>query len=387
MTQTLAPSNTPSPIRAYFDKALDGEHGWFSWIFGFWLALLVWIVGQNMFAITMFNALSDVDPEGYKEVINRTSQDPAGAIKMLAMAGGGLIAAILGIVSYFVGSGYEHGHKARKPLLIISGLCVGLTGIGLGAMIGSNNPEDVNIITRNIGNSPTIYIAMLLGFPPMIAGLWMAVKLVHKRPFLSLLTATSRFRWGRLFFSMIVFWGVVGCFTILGHITGLNDISVVFDPSRFFTYALISLLLIPVQSATEELVLRGYLNQGLGKYIKNPWIVFVLTSAMFAALHLGNPEAAAGAEQGKYLITMSSYFFFGFFACILTYIDGGLESAIGIHAANNLYASIFLGYENSALPTPTVLHTTLNPSSDAIITLLSMGIVCAILWRYRAKAI
>lgn len=383
MTHTLAPSHSPSPIQAYFSKALTGEHGWFSWVFGFWLAILVWLVGQNLFGFAMFDALAKIDPEGYKEVLSRSAMEPSDALKILGMATGGLILTAIGIVTYFVGASHGKARKAKRSLLVISGICVGLTSIGLGAIIAGNNPQDVEVITRNIGNSKMIYIAMLLGFPPLIGGLWMAVKLVQKRPFLSVLTAASHFRWRRLFFSMIVFWGVVGCFTLLGHLTGLNNISVVFDPSRFFAYALISLLLIPIQSATEEIILRGYLNQGLGKYIKSPWIVFIITSGMFAALHLGNPEAVAGSEDGKALITMSSYFFFGFFACILTYIDGGLESAIGIHAANNLYASIVLGYENSALPTPTVLHTTLNPSSDALITLLSLAIVCAILWRYR----
>ena len=108
---------------------------------------------------------------------------------------------------------------------------------------------------------------------------------------------------------------------------------------------------------------------------------------MFASLHLGNPEAAEGAANGKLLMTMSGYFAFGMFACLLTYIDGGLESAIGVHAANNLYASMIMGYDNSALPTPTVYNTELNPSTDLIFTLIALSLVCLILWKFRSPLV
>jgi len=84
----------------------------------------------------------------------------------------------------------------------------------------------------------------------------------------------------------------------------------VFDPSRFWGFALVSLFFIPLQSATEEIILRGYLNQGLSRIIRNPWIVFFITSAGFAALHLGNPEIAQSGLEGNKLITLSGYFFF-----------------------------------------------------------------------------
>ena len=201
------------------------------------------------------------------------------------------------------------------------------------------------------------------------------------------MTAHTHFRWARVFQSMAVFWAIAGTLTLVAHVMGFNKVEGVFDGSKFFLYATISLALIPLQSATEEIMLRGYLNQGLGKYIRNPWIVFFITSAMFASLHLGNPEAVEGAASGKLLLTMSGYFAFGMFACVLTYIDGGLESAIGVHAANNLYASILLGYDNSALPTPTAFKTGLNANTDLIFTILTLALVCLVLWKFKKPLI
>ncbi len=183
-----------------------------------------------------------------------------------------------------------------------------------------------------------------------------------------------------MFFAMIVVWAIAAILSFIGHISGISKMEFVFDASRFWMYLPITLLFIPLQSATEEIALRGYLNQGLGKYIRNPWIVFFITSAAFASLHLGNPEVAEGTKDTPLLIVMSGYFFFGFFACILTYIDGGLEAAIGMHAANNIFAASIVGYESSALPTPTIFRVGLNTQLDSITTLIALSLVCLIMY-------
>ena len=108
--------------------------------------------------------------------------------------------------------------------------------------------------------------------------------------------------------------------------------------------------------------------------------MFVITSAAFAALHLGNPEVLEGTKDTHLLIVMSGYFFFGFFACVLTYIDGGLEAAIGMHAANNIFAASIVGYESSALPTPTVFRVGLNTQIDSITTIIALSLVCLIMF-------
>ncbi|MCF6274329.1 MAG: CPBP family intramembrane metalloprotease, partial [Robiginitomaculum sp.] len=155
----------------------------------------------------------------------------------------------------------------------------------------------------------------------------------------------------------------------------------------FWKYLPVTLLFIPLQSATEEIALRGYLNQGLGKYIKNPWIVFVVTSAAFASLHLGNPEVAETVKEHSIWVALSGYFLFGMFACVLTYIDGGLETAIGMHAANNMFAAAVVGYDNSALPTPTIFKVGLNTQLDSIMLVVSLSLVCLIMYATRRPLI
>jgi len=115
-------------------------------------------------------------------------------------------------------------------------------------------------------------------------------------------------------------------------------------------------------------------------FLKNKWVVFTITSALFMAMHLANPEAVAGAEKGILPIVMSGYFFFGFAACLMVLMDDGLESAIGVHAGNNTFAALFVNYENSVLPTPSVWQIKAEPVYDSIGTIIILTVVLALLY-------
>jgi len=117
------------------------------------------------------------------------------------------------------------------------------------------------------------------------------------------------------------------------------------DWGSYFKLLFITLLLVPFQAAAEEFLCRGYLNQALIKYLRSPWVVFAITSGGFAALHAWNPEAAG--QMGPYL---ASIFLFGMAMCVLLYFEGGIESAIGAHIANNIFVFGLLGYEDPVLP-------------------------------------
>ena len=117
------------------------------------------------------------------------------------------------------------------------------------------------------------------------------------------------------------------------------------DWAVYLNLLLITLLLVPFQATAEEFLCRGYLNQALIKYLRSPWLVFVITSGGFALLHAWNPEASG--QMGPYL---ASIFLFGMAMCVLLYFEGGIESAIGAHIANNIFVFGLLGYEDPVLP-------------------------------------
>ncbi len=374
------------PIHAYFDQALRGDSSWWTWLAGFWTSIVVWVFASAILGIPMFLLMGFADPETFNAMLADMMTDTGETSGLMGALTGAAYALPVFVILLFLLRDNFSG-TARKIVLAIAGLFAVISFAGIIVQIVAT-PEGANeLLADFIPKSAGVYAFMLLTFPPLIIGLWIALKVIHKRGFKTLMTAHTHFRWNRVFQSMVIFWIVAGSLTLVAHIMGFNKVEGVFDGSKFFLYAAISLMLIPLQSAAEEIMLRGYLNQGLGKYIRNPWIVFFITSAMFASLHLGNPEAAEGAANGKLFITMSSYFLFGMFACVLTYIDGGLESAIGVHAANNLYASVLLGYDNSALPTPTIFKTGLNADTDIIFTVLTLALVCLALWKFKKPLI
>jgi len=266
-----------------------------------------------------------------------------------------------------------------------------LTGIGVAtSMFGliklfplMSDPEANSTLMKSIGVSPAAYMLFLLVFPFTLIALYLGQKFIHKRTVLSLHTAAKKIRWSRGMQAFFLTWIVLGSLTFIGHISGLSPINTNFDAGRFAIYALVSIIFLPMQSGTEEIVFRGYLNQGFAHVLNNKWIAFVITSVLFAAMHLSNPEALKGAEDGILLLTMSSYFLFGFIACLMVWMDDGLESAIGFHAANNTFAAIFVNYEGSVLPTPSLFMATPNTAIDVPISLAAMSLIALILYKTR----
>lgn len=385
MSQTQSPIPRRQPIQLFFAQANHGKNTLFSWVFGFWLIMFAWVLGQIVLAAPLFTAAEAANPEGVAAMMagQQAEMSPRDVFLVLVFGGLGAIAAIISTICGFIAvSGKSREYRALK---IIASIGMAFTGAGFIMMLASSSGEDTKVITDAIADSPMVLLYLLLTFIPLILGTLLVVTQVHKRAFKTVLTAHRVFRWKRVFVAAGLTVCVSAGLMLVTHLIGTNPISYNFDPTRFFKYLPILLLLIPLQSAAEEIVLRGYMNQGLGQYIKNPWIIFAITSALFMSLHLSNPEVTAGAADGSYYLTILSYFAFGMMACVLTYIDGGLESAIGVHVANNLYLSTVMGYDNSALPTPTVFKQASNGSTDMMVGLISMALLITMIYMTRVK--
>ncbi len=174
---------------------------------------------------------------------------------------------------------------------------------------------------------------VLSSFLPMIWALWLVQKKWHKRPWRLLMTAAPAFRWKLL-------WASGGIYLLLLVVLLLiewlmadpAEFTWVYNPQTYWPFLLVTLLMVPFQAASEEMLFRGYLGQLLARFFKNKWLVYLITSGMFASLHFYNPEAEADLEL--YLILI---FAFGLMACVLTHFTNGLEAAMGLHIFNNAF--------------------------------------------------
>ncbi|HPH96477.1 MAG TPA: type II CAAX endopeptidase family protein [Anaerolineaceae bacterium] len=195
----------------------------------------------------------------------------------------------------------------------------------------------------------TNYMAGMMGFIAALAGLWAAVRGLHRRPFRSLISpgAIDLPRIGLVF---VIWFGlcILGDL-VLALLVTPGNYTWSFDAALFWPFAVASLALIPFQAGFEELFFRGYLLQGIGLRTARLWIPAVIQALFFALLHFWNPEMQAYDIAPMLLF----YFSFGLFAAWLTLKTGGLEASMALHVANNLYASLAVTYSGSALETPT----------------------------------
>ncbi|MEL7462467.1 MAG: type II CAAX endopeptidase family protein [Pseudomonadota bacterium] len=168
-------------------------------------------------------------------------------------------------------------------------------------------------------------------------GLWLGMKLMHKRGLGSLFPATQR---GpvRLFatgFAVAVGFGAlsiaVGAFA---SPIERSDLGV----GTWLALLPLALILLLIQTGAEELLFRGYLLQQLAARFHGHWIAWgLIPSLIFGALHY-NPTAPGGAEVAVAVTALG-----GFVMAVVTARTGGLAAAWGLHMGVNTVALLIIG--------------------------------------------
>lgn len=188
-----------------------------------------------------------------------------------------------------------------------------------------------------------LLIPSILGF---IALLLMMIYM-HGKKIGNIFSAAGRIRWGRLFFSAAVWTTLLIVVEIFFAYQNPKNYVFAFDATKFIPLVFIAILLIPIQTCSEELLFRSYLMQGIGILINSRVVALIITSILFGLLHSMNPEV----KEFGFWSTMPYYIGFGIFAGLLVIFDNGIEMACGVHAINNIYSAVFVSYESSVLKT------------------------------------
>lgn len=180
--------------------------------------------------------------------------------------------------------------------------------------------------------TPVGLTVVLLSLAAAIPVVVLTTRLAHQLPAGWIVSVAGRFRW-RWLWSCLGFAALAlgaalllalvlpehGGATVEGSANELTDRSVAF--------ALIVLLLIPLQAAGEEYAFRGYLTQAVGGLLPGRvgMAVAVAVPALLFAL-------AHGAQDAPVFIDR---FAFGVVAGVLVIVTGGLEAGIALHVLNN----------------------------------------------------
>jgi len=196
--------------------------------------------------------------------------------------------------------------------------------------------------------------ALLAGFLFILAGVFLIQKTWHRRPLKAILTSASRFRWGNLCRAMAVAFTVL-LFTFVAQLLAFpaewEQLNWASDPAVYIAGVLICVLFVPFQAASEELLFRGYFNQAFIRYVPSPWGAYLISSVGFSLLHAFNAEA-----ESNLLPFLTIIFIIGLGMSVLVHMEGGLESAMGYHIANNLLAFCLIGYETPDMPETSLLY-------------------------------
>ena len=214
---------------------------------------------------------------------------------------------------------------------------------------------DINNFTPEaLGVDPSLFLVLLL--LPFVFGLislWFCVLKLHKRDSKTLVHRKfSGFRWGRAWFGFFVWLALTIFSESFCYWLSPEEYAFVFSPWAFAKTLIVVALMIPLQIAFEEILMRGYILQQTTYYTRLPWLGLVVSSFIFAALHFQNPEV----QQFGLAATAPYYLGVGLFLGLLTILDDGLELALGIHLATNVFGSVLVNFKGSALPTPSLFQ-------------------------------
>jgi hypothetical protein len=200
-------------------------------------------------------------------------------------------------------------------------------------------------INLNFGFFLTVFPFVLAFFT-----LALLIKPLNERSFGTVINGGKKIRWGRIFFSATVWTAVAALWLFYSMRTDPGSYVLNNTSTSLITLAILALTMIPLQAGFEEILFRGYLIQGFAFFSHNRWLPIVVTSVLFGLMHGINPEV----KEYGFFIMMPQYIFFGLVFAVLTMMDDGIELAIGAHAANNAFLSVFITNKDSALQTPSI---------------------------------
>lgn len=192
------------------------------------------------------------------------------------------------------------------------------------------------------------------GFAIGLIGLWLVVKLIHRKDLIRVVTGRTSFAYNRYLYAMLVALCVSVVMLLANRF--ILQVEMTFQAPNwgYLLFFLFVIVLVPIQTGFEEVFFRGYILQGTMLLVRNKLVLAIVSGVVFALPHLTNPET------GSYGIVpyVTALVSLGFFFAVLTLLDGGIELALGYHAMNNLFMGLVANTESAVFVTPSlfVIH-------------------------------
>jgi membrane protease YdiL (CAAX protease family) len=280
----------------------------------------------------------------------------------------------------FIERAFDRQNQVWKYLLVCAGALFIWPAIGSIPLVivvlvkavsidGIAGLDPANIMDfSGYGLSKNLVFALML--IPSVVTLLMTVLLVktlHRRSFSETVNGTRKIRIDRCLSGAGVWFVLTALAYGIDYGVHPGDYVLQFDLSRFLPLVFITLLLIPFQATYEEFLFRGYLVQGLGVWTRSRWVALLAPSLVFGLMHMANPEV----QEFGFWLTMPQYIYFGLFFGAVAILDDGIELSIGLHAANNIFLSLFATHQSSALQTDAIFEVVrIDPVKDTCVQVI-----------------
>ena len=213
-----------------------------------------------------------------------------------------------------------------------------------------------NFSTLGIDNNLYLFSVLLMFAIGLLSIVWV-VRFIHKRSFTSLITSRKKIDWKRFAFAFGLWFLFSTTMIFIDYYSDPEAFIWNFKPVPFMFLLLVSFVVMPLQTSFEEVLFRGYLMQGLGGLFKKRGFPLLITSVAFGVLHGFNPEVE---KLGAIILVY--YIGTGFLFGITTLMDEGLELSLGMHAANNIAAALFVTTNWTVFQTDALFIDTSEPS-------------------------
>ncbi len=185
-----------------------------------------------------------------------------------------------------------------------------------------------------------LVLLLIAQFAPSALALWLWLRFYERRPFwtLGLERAAAPMYYARGFLVGVALFALsVALCAALGYVAPESG-----PPGQQGLGALGGVLLVylgwTIQGPVEELLTRGWLMPVVAARYR-PWLGILVSSLVFALLHLLNPNLS--------LLAVLNLCLFGLFAALYTLWEGGLWGICALHAAWNWAQGNVFGLEVS----------------------------------------
>lgn len=214
-------------------------------------------------------------------------------------------------------------------------------------------------ILKRVTSGEGIFVigAYIVWIAPILAAIWYVQVGLRQRPVGKLINVSGKFRWKRAIAAAFVYilvgvilWGV---FFIVRDLKAPN--SLLFPEDKFLSrlsnpwlgfdgYGLIlSLIFMPVYFLCQEMIFRGFVDQGLSRLISKKAQLFIISGVIYGLWNvsllmlIGFPDASFSIIILSALGVVLTHSVVGALFSWLCFSDNGIEAVVGLSIVQYIY--------------------------------------------------